>query len=61
MSDEEKLLLAILAMLAIKGLIDASNEEDRSRVNAAFRRLREQERGVTKETLFGRIKATLWP
>jgi hypothetical protein len=61
MSDEEKLLLAVIAFLAIKGLIDASNDEDQARVRDAYKRLRAQERGETRETLFGSMKRMLFP
>lgn len=60
MTDGEKLMLAVIAFLVIKGLIDASEAQDRDRVQAAWKRFKSSEKprerglfGTLKDDLFG--------
>lgn len=45
MSDGEKLFLAVVAFLLLKGLIDAKDAQDREKVRGIWKRYREGQPG----------------
>jgi len=52
MSDNEKLFLAVVAFLVLKGLLDAKDKNDRARVESVWDRYRKADPEREKMPLF---------
>lgn len=56
MSDGERLFLAVVAFLVIRGLLKASEANDRKRVKEVYDRLRRSETTPPQPSLFGTLR-----